>query len=140
MSLHKKTVERSAHGILVIRVPMNFRKRGGRKEVVLPQGVQSPEDTASSLQLAIARAFCWQRMLDSGEVESISALASRERLHKAHVCRMLRFTLLAPDIIEGILAGKETKGLSIIRLRDQGFPVLWEAQREMWGRDSLPGV
>ena len=131
MSLHKKTVERSAHGILVIRVPMNFRKRGGRKEVVLPQGGQSVEDTASSLQLAIARAFCWQRMLDSGGVESISALASRVGMNKAHVCRMLRFTLLAPDIIEGILAGKEAKGLSITQLRDQGFPVLWEEQRGM---------
>ena len=72
-------------------------------------------------------------MLDSGEVESISALASREGLNKAHVCRMLRFTLLAPDIIEGILAGKETKGLSITQLRDQGFPVLWEEQRAMVG-------
>ena len=133
MNLHKKTVERDAPGILVIRVPMNFRKRGGRKEVVLPQGVQSVEDTASSLQLAIARAFCWQRMLDSGEVESLSALASRVGMNKAHVCRMLRFTLLAPDIIEGILAGKEAKSLSIARLRDQGFPVLWEEQREMVG-------
>ena len=133
MSLHKKTVERHASGILVIRVPMNFRKRGGRKEVVLPQGIQSPEDTASSLQLAIARAFVWQRLLDSGEVESLSALASRVGMNKAHVCRMLRFTLLAPDIIEAILAGKEAKGLSIVRLRDQGFPVLWEEQRGMMG-------
>ena len=128
-----KTVERDTPGILVIRVPMNFRKRGGRKEVVLPQGVQSVEDTASSLQLAIARAFVWQRMLDSGEVESISALASRVGMNKAHVCRMLRFTLLAPDIIEGILSGKEAKALSIVRLRDQGFPVLWEEQRGMVG-------
>ena len=101
--------------------------------MVLPHGVQSFEDTASSLQLAIARAFCWQRMLDSGEVESISALASRVGMNKAHVCRMLRFTLLAPDIIEGILAGKEAKSLSIVRLRDQGFPVLWEEQRGMVG-------
>ena len=133
MHLHKKTVEGGASGILVIRVPMNFRKRGGRKEVVLPHGVQSLEDTASSLQLAIARAFVWQRMLDSGEVESISALASRVGMNKAHVCRMLRFTLLAPDIIEGILSGKEAKALSIVRLRDQGFPVLWEEQRGMVG-------
>ena len=133
MSLHKKMLERDESGILVIRVPMNFRKRGGRKEVVLPQGTQSPEDTASSLQLAIVRAFVWQRMLDSGEVESLSALASHEGLNKAHVCRMLRFTLLAPDIIEGILAGKEAKSLSIVRLRDQGFPVLWDEQREMLG-------
>ena len=133
MNLHKKTVERDTPGILVIRVPMNFRKRGGRKEVVLPQGGQSIEDTASSLQLAIARAFVWQRMLDSGEVESLSALASRVGMNKAHVCRMLRFTLLAPDIIEGILAGKEAKSLSIVRLRDQGFPVLWEEQRGMVG-------
>lgn len=63
----------------------------------------------------------------------LSTLASRERLNKAHVCRVLRFTLLAPDIIEGILAGKEAKDLSIFRLREQGFPVLWEEQRRRLG-------
>ena len=90
-----KTVERDTPGILVIRVPMNFRRRGGRKEVVLPQGIQSPEDTASSLQLAIARAFVWQRLLDSKEVESISELAERVGVNKSYISKRLRAVLLA---------------------------------------------
>ena len=132
MNLHKKTVERDASGILVIRVPMNLRKRGGRKEMVLPQGVQSPEDTASSLQLAIARAFCWQRMLDSGEVVSISELAERMGVDKSYISKRLRAVLLAPDIVDAVMNGQPPKRLTYKWLYNE-FPLVWEEQRGMVG-------
>ena len=135
MSLHQKTVERDASGILVIRLQMNFRRRGGRKEVILPQGVQSPEDTASSLQLAIARAFCWQRMLDSGEVESISALAERVGVDKSYISKRLRAVLLAPDIVEAVMNGHPPEKLTYEWLYNS-FPVMWEEQRQSLGIKS----
>ena len=100
--------------------------------MVLPQGVQSPEDTASSLQLAIARAFCWQRMLDSGEVVSISELAERMGVDKSYISKRLRAVLLAPDIVDAVMNGQPPKRLTYKWLYNE-FPLVWEEQRGMVG-------
>ncbi len=119
-------------GIMVIRIPMKFHRRGGRKEIILPEGMNE-SSMASSLQVAIATAYRWQKMLDTAEVKSVTELATQMNMNKAHVSRMLRLTLLAPDIVEAILAGKEPEGLSITRLRDHPIPLLWEDQRKLYG-------
>ncbi len=115
-------------GIIVLRVPMTFRKRGGRREIIMPEGMK-PEDTASSLKIAVAKAFYWRKLLDSGKVESISELAKQLNMNLAHVTGLLRATFLAPDIIKSVIDSKEPAGLSTTRLRDGKFPFLWEEQR-----------
>jgi hypothetical protein len=49
---------------------------------------------------ALARAWRWKRMLEGGEYTTLA------------VCRVLRLTLLAPDIVERILDGRPTAGLA----------------------------
>lgn len=115
-------------GILVLRIPMAFRKRGGRREIILPERMNT-EDTASSLQIAVAKAFYWKKLLDTGAVESVTELAKGIGMNKAHLSGLLRATLLAPDIIKAILKGEEPTGLTISRLRDGKIPPLWEEQR-----------
>ena len=117
--------------IIHVHIPMKFKRRGGRKEIILPPGVQQPK-SYSALQLALGRAFRWQKMLDSGEVNSIGDLARHVGKDKCYVGRILRLVLLAPDIVEMILVGDEPEKLSLVRLMES-FPVVWEEQRTMFG-------
>jgi hypothetical protein len=107
-----------------------FRKRGGRKLVVTPDGAPwAPRPWVDTAMVeALARAFRWQRMLDEGAWGTIEVLAKRERANRGYMSRVLRLTLLAPDIVEAILDGRQPEGM---RLEDllEGFPVEWERQR-----------
>ena len=112
-----------------IRVPMEFKTRGGRKEIILPPDAATTADVGprSPLVVALARAYRWQRMLDSGEVKSLDKLASANGVDRSYVGRILRLAALAPDIVQAILADNEPTGLSLARLRDD-IPIDWGDQ------------
>jgi hypothetical protein len=103
---------------VVLNIPMTFRHRNGRREIILPSGAGTsfgPEPNRA-LVLALARAWRWQEMLDSGEVGSVDELAQQLHLGPTYVARTLRLTALAPDLVEAVLAGDEPDGLSLRRL------------------------
>ena len=77
---------------------------------------------------ALARAHRWQRLLESGECGSITELAAAEKIDRSYLCRVLRLTLLAPEIVEAILDGRQPEGVTLPGLM-KGFPVVWEKQR-----------
>ena len=93
----------------------------------------------------LARAFRWQRMLDEGVCGTIEELASREKVNRGYMSRVLRLTLLAPDIVEAILDGRQPEGLRLEDLLD-GLPVEWQEQRREFrlkegaGSSSTPDV
>jgi hypothetical protein len=115
---------------LVVRIPMRFQRRGGRKRIVAPDGsaivpsFQSQPD--GTLIKALARAWRWQRVLESGEYGTLAELADAERISRSYVCRVLRLTLLAPEIVEQVLDGRSTAGLARVL---EPFPAVWEQQR-----------
>jgi hypothetical protein len=76
---------------------------------------------------ALARAFRWRKMLDTGVHVSLEELAAAKGITPSYVSRILRLTLLAPDIVEAILDGRQPEGL---RLEDllEGFPAEWDGQ------------
>ncbi|WP_370287453.1 hypothetical protein [Roseomonas sp. HF4] len=76
---------------------------------------------------AVARAFRWRRMLESGRFATINELAAAEKINSSYVSRVLRLTLLAPDIVEAILDGRQPEGTTLPALM-QPFPVDWEGQ------------
>jgi hypothetical protein len=92
---------------VTLHVPFRIVKRGGRKEMQLPEGATQPRRTDNTLVKALARAFRWKRMLESGEFATIAELAEREGIAPSYMTRVLRLTLLAPDIVEAILDGKQ---------------------------------
>ena len=116
-----------------VDVPMTFKLRGGRKVIVLPDGTQGnplPKATIdNTLVKAIARAFRWQAMLDDGTHVSIEDIARAERINGTFVGRIVRLALLAPDIVEAILAGRQPAALTLKVLMEP-FPVEWARQRE----------
>ena len=85
---------------VTVHIPFRIVKRGGRKEMQLPDGTAPPRRTDNTLVKALARAFRWKRMLESGEYATIVELAALEGIAPSYMTRVLRLTLLAPDVVE----------------------------------------
>ena len=115
--------------ILTVRVPLAIRHRPGRKTVVTPMAIgMAPVTTRAdpTLVKALARAFRYQRMLDEGRYASISEMAAAEKVDRGYVGQVLRLTLLAPNIVEAILNGRD-RGLTLPALLEP-LPVDWKQQ------------
>ena len=112
---------------VTLHVPFRIVKRGGRKEMQLPEGATQSRRTDSTLVKALARAFRWKRMLESGEFATIAELAEREGIAPSYMTRVLRLTLLAPDIVEAILDGTHGPEVTLARVLEP-FPEEWRAQ------------
>ncbi|WP_255561385.1 hypothetical protein [Pseudohoeflea coraliihabitans] len=65
-------------------------------------------------------------MLESGEFAAIAELAAREGIAPSYMTRVLRLTLLAPDVVEAILDGK-APDVTLVRVLEP-FPAEWERQ------------
>ena len=89
-----------------------------------------------TLVKALVRAHRWRRRIESGQAKSITDLAEQEGVTDAYVCRLLPITCLAPDLVEGILDGRQPKGLRLAEVLGNG-PLGWEEQRVSWRFDSL---
>ena len=116
--------------MLTVRVPLAVREqRGGRKLVLTPGGVISrgPAAADTTLVKALARAFRWRRMMETGRYGTINELAAVEKINSSYVSRLLRLTLLAPDIVEAILDGRQPEGMTLTGLMEP-FPVEWGKQ------------
>lgn len=117
---------------LTLQVPFRVISRGGRKEMVLPAGAMEQRRTDGALIRALARAFRWKRLLDTGTCLTIAEVAEREGVAMSYVSRMVQLTLLAPDIVEAILNGGQGPEVTLGRLL-QPLPFEWEAQRSLLG-------
>jgi hypothetical protein len=125
----------NAHTI-TIRVPLNLKKRGGRKLIITPGGIEAKGRTETSgdpsLVKAVARAFRWRRMLESGDFGTMNELAAAEKINPSYVSRMLRLTLLAPEMVDAILDGRQPEGMTLPALLE-AVPVGWREQRSQCG-------
>ena len=117
--------------MLTVRVPLAIRKqRGGRKLMIAPASTTNRCSSAADTTLvkAVARAFRWRRMMEAGRYGTIDELAAAEKINSSYVSRLLRLTLLAPDIVDAILDGRQPGGMTLPGLMEP-FPVEWERQR-----------
>ncbi len=117
---------------ITVRVPLAIRRRPGRKTVVTParDGGEAalPTRADPALVKALARAFRYQRLLNGGCYASISEMAAAEKIELGYLGSLLRLTLLAPDIVEAILDGRQLDGLGLPQLF-ASFPASWAEQR-----------
>ncbi len=116
--------------MLTVRVPLAARKlRGGRKLMIAPASTTNRGSSAvdTTLVKALARAFRWRRQMETGRYGTINELAAAEKINSSYVSRLLRLTLLAPDIVEAILDGGQPEGMTLPALMDP-FPVEWARQ------------
>ncbi len=116
---------------------MTFKRRGGRKEIIVPQGLDgktsSKQTAQNTILVAIARAFRWKDLIESGRVKNLAEIARANKVDGSYVSCILDLTLLAPDIINAILDGKEPSGLSLAHLTKKQIPLVWDEQRSFLG-------
>jgi hypothetical protein len=114
--------------MLTIRIPLQVRKRGGRKTMIAPDVLAMPARVDVALVKALARAFRWRRMLEDGSYSTIKELAAAEKINASYLCRVLRLTLLSPAIVEAILDGRQPEGMTLPGLM-AGVEVEWSGRR-----------
>jgi hypothetical protein len=119
--------------ILTVRVAISIRRRGGRKLVLSSDGANITTTAVcrhidNAMVKAVARAFRWREMLENGTHATIAEIAAAEKINESYVGRVLRLTLLAPDIVEAILGGRQPAEMTLATLMRQ-FSVIWEQQR-----------
>lgn len=117
---------------ITLHVPFRLQKRGGRKRVVTPGGrpIISQPEIDSALVKALARAHRWKRLLETGHYANLTDLAEAEKINRSYVSRILRLTLLAPEIVEAILKGTQGDHITMATLMEP-FPVEWKAQKNI---------
>ena len=118
---------------VTVHIPVTFRQRAGRKQILSPSG-SAPWSYASrvdtALLKAVVRAYRWREMLESGEYSSAAELAKAEKVNDSYLSRVLRLTLLAPEIVEAIVAGQQPSTLQVDDLL-KPLPLDWQRQRSI---------
>jgi hypothetical protein len=115
----------------MVSIPVSFLQRVGRKQILSPPGVApwSPAPRVdNALVKAVVRAHRWRQLLESGEYASSAELAKAENVNDSYLSRILRLTLIAPEIIEAILAGRQPVTLQLDNLL-KPLPAAWSQQR-----------
>src|SRR5258708_5176842 len=118
---------------VTVHMPVTFRQRGGRKQILSPSG-SAPWSPAPRVDTAllkgIVRAYRWREMLESGEYSSAAELAKAEKVNNSYLSRVLRLTLLAPEIVEAIVSGQQPSTLQVDDLL-KPLPLDWQRQRSI---------
>jgi hypothetical protein len=116
---------------ITVKVPIRIQRPAGRKMIIAPHG---HDDWAprlhvdSTLVKALARAHRWTRLMESGRFSSMTELAAHEKVDQSYLARILRLTLLAPDIVDAILDGRQPRTLTLAQLV-RPVSVQWTEQR-----------
>lgn len=119
---------------VTVHIPFRLVKRSGRKEMQLPESAPQSRRADNTLVKALARAFRWKRLLETGEFATIAELAKREDIAPSYMARVLRLTLLAPDLVEAILNGNQGLEVTLARVLEL-FPMEWAKQVELFRRN-----
>lgn len=130
-----------AGGRSVTFVPMTIKRRHASKVLIPPAGVGNATiKTSYDLPMirTLGKAFYWQRLLDSGDASNVSELARQLKLEMGWVAEVLRLTMLAPEIVQAIMEGRQPRQLNLhaVRGRQADVPVDWDEQRRLFGFTS----
>lgn len=125
---------------IVISVPVNFTNKHGRRYMIVPSTegdapFTPPPRKDDTLLKALARAHKWSQWLETGKVKKIEHLAADNDINPSYVSRIIRLNLLAPDIKEIILDGRQPRTLKLSEML-KPFPDDWQAQRRHFGLTS----
>jgi hypothetical protein len=120
---------------LTVRVPFTIRKRGGRKLVIAPGGSETApvrHRVDNAMVKALARGFRWRKLLETAVYGTIEEIAAAEKINSSYVGRLLRMTLLAPDIVEAAMDGQQPVEMTLAVLMEPA-PVEWAHQKLTFG-------
>lgn len=130
----------SSDGSITISIPIQIKRRSGRKHITLPSGEPLKPGTLipppTTLQSALARGYRWLKMLESGAATSIKAIAILEQVDDRYVSRMINLTILAPDMVAAILDDDMPEYVTVFDLA-VNLPILWCAQNQQYLTNTI---
>jgi hypothetical protein len=122
---------------IIVRIPINLRRWGGKKVLVGPQGqdlrnldLEVRKD--EKLLKALGRAYRWHKMIAIGKYQSASELAEAENINKSYLLRVMRVMLLSPRIVDAVLNGRQPEGFALTDI-DKPFSPIWSEQEKQFG-------
>lgn len=119
-------------------VPWTLVRRGLKKRVITP--LDAPQEFLaeakqaraaqaaaqdSALMRALGLAHHWQRLLDEERAASVAEIATAEGMDVTQVRRVMRLTLLAPDVIERLVG---TPDILLEQVMRRPWPNGWSDQ------------
>ena len=125
-------------------IPWTLVKRGVRRQVITP--IDAPQEFVVEAALekrghkvaqdtplfrALGLAHYWQRLLDDGKVQTIGDIAQLEEMDVTQVRRLIRLTLLAPELLEKIVVKAELRSLNLEFVLRRSMPDDWHEQEVM---------
>ncbi len=124
------------NAIITVFIPVSFKRHGGKKVIISPQGVPVNSDRDKNKDWTLLKnlvaAHRYQRMIYTQKYPSISELCVGEDISKGHIVTVMRLVTLAPDIQESILNNTYPPHLSRADFV-KPFPLIWEDQRKYFG-------
>ncbi|WP_083868415.1 hypothetical protein [Bartonella queenslandensis] len=132
-----KCIKMMANNTISIRVPIQIKRCGGKKMLILPEGCQMPQPHEApkqdeTLVTALAKAYYWQKLIDMGRYKSIDDMSRQRNINASYISRILRLNQLAPQIKKAILDGTQPRQLTLQDMQTP-FPDLWEDQLKHFG-------
>jgi hypothetical protein len=126
--------------ILTVVLPVKFRRKRGRKMIMasdtdaplLSEQDLAPSKPDETFVSALVKAFRWQEMIDQSMYDNPKELAKKQGIEVTHVYRIMRLTMLAPDIVDAVLHGKQPRDF-MLQAVVRGFPISWKEQRAKYG-------
>jgi hypothetical protein len=114
-----------------ISIPLAFKVHSSRKRIIIPDGAPAWSEPAARTQnamvKALARAWRWRKMVESGKYNTLAELAAEDRVNCSYLCRLIRLTLLSPNIVEAVLDGRQCQSLELQDLL-RPLPSNWNKQ------------
>jgi len=120
---------------IIFHIPLTIKRRSGRKQIITPDGTDIFRETVPSkssnytrepISIAIARAHRWLELIERGDFPNVQSLARTIRLDRSYCHRLIRLTLLKPELIEKILDNNGPDGKTIEKMNE--IPEIWEEQ------------
>lgn len=137
---HKQRSHTDKDGKITVTIPIRMVRKG--KTHILcavnsaPMLFDRPE-VKNNIVKAVVTAFRWSDWLESGTMGCMKDIADKERIGTTYVTRLIKLTLLAPDIVAAILNGKQPKTLDLIDMTTF-MPLEWDEQRRKFGFPTIP--
>lgn len=122
----QKMLESLEPGTNMIKVPYCLIKKRGK--TVLLSAQMTKTETDQALIKAIVRAFQWTKTMETEGITQ-KELAKREHINCGYLGKIMRLTILAPNIIQAILEGKQPTYLTVDTFMRNVIPYRWDEQR-----------
>jgi DNA invertase Pin-like site-specific DNA recombinase len=119
--------------LMTLSIAARLRRAGIEMKLVVEDGSEPTSPNAGLIRLLI-RAHAIRDLLLQDKSLTLDEIANSEGVVPSYVTRLFRLTLLAPEIVSAILAGKHPPELNARKLLDDTrFPFEWSEQRRALG-------